>query len=340
MTRLFLCFCTKLALTAVTSAVLSGFALNAAAQADSGASARSANWPSKTVTMRVGFPAGSGSDSVARFLAENLRERTGQSFVIENQPGAAGNIAAQSVARAAPDGYTAMFGANGTLVASPHLFKTPGFDPVKDFTPVTAILTQAFVLLVNPAAVPVNSVAELTSYLKAQPGKFAHGAGNPSARVAAELYRSLTGIDVLNVPYKGVPPAMTDLLGGRVHFMFVDAGFGVPQSRSGKVKALAVTTARRISAAPDIPTMAEAGVPGFELSGWLAVFFPANAPKDVTHKFAELCNAIMTSEKGREFLKSFGADPFPGSPESLAKWVESELAKWGRIIKAAGIQPE
>ena len=321
-------------------ALLLALALPATAQTGSGASAGAAQWPAKTVTLLVGFPAGSGSDSVARFLAENLRERTGQSFIVENKPGAAGNVAAQAAARAAPDGYTAMFGANGTLVASPHLFKNPGFDPVKDFAPVTGILTQAFVLLINPAVVQVNSAAELTRLLKSQPGRFAHGAGNPSARVAAELYRSLAGIDVLNVPYKGVPPALADLLGGRVHFMFVDAGFGVPQAVGGKVRPLAATTAGRSSAAADIPTMAEAGVPGFEIAGWLAVFLPANAPRNIAQKFADHCNAVMTSEKGRAFLKSFGADPFPGSPESLGKWVESELAKWGRIIKTAGIQPE
>lgn len=298
-----------------------------------------ARWPVKPVTLLVGFPPGSGSDSVARFFAENMRERTGQPFIVENQAGAGGNIAARNVARAAPDGYTVLFTPNSPLTANPYLYKNLGFDPVRDFTPVTSLLTQAFVLLVSPGA-SVDSVGELVGQLKAQSGKLAHGAGNASARIAAELFRSRTGVDFIDVPYKGVPQAFTDLLGGRIHFMFVDAGFGVPQLRSGKVKAIAVTTARRITGAPELPTMLESGVKEYELSGWFAVLFPASAPKAATDRFAELANAVMTSDKGVEFLGRFGAEPFPGSPDSLAKWLVSEHAKWGNIIKAAGIEAE
>lgn len=325
----------KILALALFGAVLVGSASPVQAQ-----DAPAANWPAKHVTILVGFPAGSGSDSVARFLAANLEQRTGQTFIVQNKPGASGDIAAEAAARAAPDGYTVLLGANGAFAANLYLYKDLGFDPVKDFTPVTTVLTQAFVLLINPATVPVDSVAGLTRYLKAQPGKYAHGAGNPSAQVADALYQSLTGVDVLNVPYKGVPMALNDLLGGRIQFMFVDAGFGIPQSRGNKVKALAVTTAHRISAAPDIPTMAESGVPGFDLAGWLALFLPAHAPGAISNKLAKLSNAIMTSEKGREFLKTFGAEPAPGSPELLAKWVDSESQKWGRIIKTAGIEPQ
>lgn len=304
------------------------------------AASHAQTWPAKPVTMLVGYPAGSGIDNVARFLAENLRERTGLPFLIENKPGALGNIAAQTVARAAPDGYTVLFTPNSTHAANPHLFKNLGFDPIQDFTPVTTLLTLGFVLVVNPATVPVQSVKELTEYVKGRPGKLAYGSGNATGRVAAEMYRGLTGIDALHVPYKGVPPAITDLLGGQIHFIFADATLALPMARSGKIRALAVTNAKRISAAPELPTMAEAGVPGYELSGWFALFLPAKAPREIALKLADHSNAIMTSEKGREFLTRLGADPFPGSPEALARFVESEIAKWGRIVKAAGIEAE
>jgi tripartite-type tricarboxylate transporter receptor subunit TctC len=297
-------------------------------------------WPSKAVTVIVGYPAGSGIDTVARFLAENLRERTGQPFIVENRPGPFGNTGGQIVARAAPDGYTMLFTPSSTHAANIHLFKKLGFDPVKDFTPVTTIATLGFVLLINPATVPVNSVAELTEYARARPGTLAYGSGAAVGRVAAELYRSLSGIDLLYVPYKGVPQAINDLLGGQIHLVFADTTLGLAQARAGKLRALAVTNRQRFSAAPEIPTMMEAGVPGYDLGAWFAVFLPANAPKDVSQKLAELCGASMTTDKAREFLRKLGADPFPGSPESLAKLVESEIAKWGRLIRAAGIEAE
>ena len=304
------------------------------------AHAQSTVWPTRSVTMMLGYPAGSGIDSVARFLAEGLREKTGQPFVLENKPGAVGNLAAQAVARAAPDGYTMLFTPNSTHAANIHLFKHLGFDPVADFSPVTTLVTLGFVLVVNPALVPVGSVAELTAWLKARPGRVAYGSGNATGRVAAELYRTLTGVDAINVPYKGVPPAMTDLLGGQIQFMFADATLAIPQARAGKVKALAVTNVQRISAAPDLPTMAEAGVAHYELAGWFAAFLPAHAPPEIVARLADLCNAVMTTDRARTFLRNIGADPFPGSPDQLARHVARETEKWGRIVKAAGIEAE
>jgi tripartite-type tricarboxylate transporter receptor subunit TctC len=297
-------------------------------------------WPNRHVSMLLGYPAGSGIDTVARFLADGLRSRTGQPFLVENRPGAAGNIAAAAVSRAAPDGYTILFTPNSTHGINPSLYKTLGFDPIKDFAPVTTILSLGFVLVVNPNVVPVNSVAELTTYVRGRPNKLAYASGNATGRVAAELYRQLTGIDAVHVPYKGVPPAVNDLLGGQVHFAFIDATLAMPTTRSGKLKALAVTNAKRISAAPELPTMAEAGVQGFELEGWFAVFLPAGAPKDVVQRLAELSNAVMTSDKGRELLRTLGADPLPGSPESLGKLVATEIPRWQKVVKAAGIEPE
>jgi tripartite-type tricarboxylate transporter receptor subunit TctC len=298
------------------------------------------NWPARHVSMLVGYPAGSGIDTVARFLADGLRSRTGQAFIVENRSGVAGNIAAAAVSRAAPDGYTILFTPNSTHGINPSLYKTLGFDPIKDFQPVTTLLTLGFVLVVNPKVVPVNSVAELTSYVKARPNKLAYASGNATGRVAAELYRQLTGFEAVHVPYKGVPPAVNDLLGGQVHFAFIDATLGLPTARSGKLRALAVTNAKRISAAPELPTMAEAGVKGFELEGWFAIFLPAGAPKDIVQRVATLSNEVMTSDKGREVLRTLGADPLPGSPESLAKLVAAEIPRWRQVVKAAGVDPE
>jgi tripartite-type tricarboxylate transporter receptor subunit TctC len=304
------------------------------------APAQAQNWPTRHVSMLVGYPAGSGIDTVARFLSEGLRGRTGQPFVVENRPGATGNIAAAAVSRAAPDGYTVLFTPNSTHGINPSMYKTLGFDPIKDFAPVTTLLSLGFVLVVNPKVVPVSSVAELTSYVKARPSKLAYGSGNATGRVAAELYRQLTGIDAVHVPYKGVPPVVNDLLGGQVHFAFIDATLGLPTARSGKLRALAVTNVKRISAAPDLPTMAEAGVQGFELEGWFAVFLPAGTSREIVQRLADHSNAIMTSDKGRELLRSLGADPLPGSPESLAKLIATEIPRWQKVVKAAGIEPE
>jgi tripartite-type tricarboxylate transporter receptor subunit TctC len=297
-------------------------------------------WPAKPVSMVVGYPAGSGIDNVARFLAEGLRERTGQPFLVENKPGAVGNIGAQFVARAPNDGYTLLFTPNSSHGINPHMFSKLGFDPVKDFQPVTTVLSLGFVLVVNPQTVPVNSVAELTAYIKARPGKLAYASGNATGRVTAEWYRQIAGFDAVHVPYKGVPQAITDLLGGQVHFMFADATLGIPTARSGKLRALAVTNAKRVASAPDIPTMVEAGVRGYEVESWFGVLFPAGTAMDTTRRLAELTNAVMGSDKSREFLTRLGAEALPGTPEGFAKIIAAEIAKWGPVVKAAGIAPE
>lgn len=313
------------------------FAISAAAQTASQGAAR--NWPTKQITIVVGYPPGSGIEAVARFLADGLRERTGHPVIVENKPGAIGNIAAQYVARAAPDGYTVLYTPNSTHAANIHLYKNIGFDPVKDFAPVTTTVTHGFMLAVN-ATSPVNSVAELTSYIKARPGKLAYGSGSATGLVSAALYRSMAKLDVLHVPYKGMPQAYVDLFGERLDFLFADVPVGVPFLRSGKLKGLAVSSATRASAAPEVPTMAESGFPGFDLSAWQAVFVPANTPRDIVQKLAEMTNAVMSTEKARAFMKIANVEPLPGSPESLGKLVESEMAKWGRIIKEAGIEPQ
>jgi tripartite-type tricarboxylate transporter receptor subunit TctC len=296
-------------------------------------------WPSKPVTMIVGYPAGSGIELVGRILADQLKERLGQPVIVENKPGAIGNIAAQTVARATPDGYTLLYTPNSTHAANIHLYKDIGFDPVKDFAPVTTVVAHPFFLAVNPKT-PVNSVAELTAYLKARPGKTQYGSGSATGLVAAELYRSMAHLDTLHVPYKGMPQAYADLFGARLDFIFADSQLGYNYIKSGKIRGLAVTSGKRFSLAPDMPTMAESGFPGFDLSSWHAVFMPAATPRDIVNKLAQASNAAMSTEKAREGMKGLFVEPFPGTPESLGRLVQSEMDKWGRIIKGAGIQPQ
>ena len=298
-------------------------------------------WPSKRVTIVVPLSPGSGTDNVARFLAERLQERAGQPFVVENRPGAFTMVGAQQVARAAPDGHTVLF-STVSAAMNVHLFKKLAVDQIKDFTPVTTIALSPFVLLVNPDVVPVNSVAELTEYIRARPDRIAYGGGT-AARIASAFYLSLSGLrreQATFVPYKGGTDAMNDLRGGRIHFAFFDSTLGVPQARGGKLRALALTGPKRSSAAPDIPTMVEAGLANYELVGWYALYMPAKTPKDVAQRLAELCNASMASEKGREFLRALSMEPYPSSPDNFAQFLNDETAKWGRLIKDAGIEPE
>lgn len=301
--------------------------------------AQAQTWPARPVTLVVGTSAGSGLDTIGRFLAQGLRERTGQAFVIENRAGAAGNIGAQSVARAAPDGYTAFVGTISTHAINPYMLRNVGIDPVRDFQPVTTIFFIGFILIANPQ-LPVNSVAELSAYLKAHPGQLAYASGNQFGRIMAEWYRQIVGFDALHVPYKSVPQALGDLFSGRVHFIFVDATVGISTVQSGKARALAVTGPKRNPGAPEIPTMIESGVPGFVADGWVALFFPARTPIEIARRLADLSNEVMTTDKARDFLRKAGAEPMPGSPQSLAKSVVDDNAKWGTVIRKAGIEAE
>ena len=311
----------------------------ALAAAGLAALAQAQTWPAKPVTLVVGTSAGSGLDTIARYLAQGLRERTGQPFIVENKAGAAGNIGAQYVARAAPDGYTAVLGTISTHAVNPHVMRNVGIDPVNDFQPVTTIFFISFVLLASPEP-PLNSVAELSAYLKAHPGQLAYASGNQFGRIMAELYRQTVGFDAVHVPYKSVPQALADLVSGRVHFIFADATIGISTARSGKARALAVTGPKRNPGAPELPTMIESGVPGFVADGWVALFFPARTPIDIARRLANLANEVMTTAEGREFLRKAGAEPMPGSPESLAKAVVEDNAKWGAVVRKAGIEPQ
>lgn len=298
------------------------------------------NYPSKPIRMLLGYPTGSGIDTVARQLAQRMEKSLGQTVFIENKPGALSNIAAQTVATAAPDGYTILFTPNSAPVANVHLFKKLPFDPVKDFTPIAPVATLGFVVVVNPEKTTVKSLQELTEQIKKAPGKYTYGTGNATGQVAGALYTQLAGLEALNVPYKGVPPAMTDLLGGRLDFVMADASLAIPTIKSGRVKGLAVTNATRVAALPDVPTMAESGLKDYDLGGWFGIFAPANTPVEITKLLEKHVQQAISDKSLIASWADIGVEPWRGVGEDLGKAVVTDTPKWGRIIKRAGIVAE
>lgn len=297
-------------------------------------------YPSKPIRMLLGYPAGSGIDSVARLVAARMEKTLGQQVYIENKPGALSNIAAQTVATAEPDGYTILFTPNSAPVANVHLFKKLPFDPVKDFTPISPVATLGFVVLVNPAKTKASNLAELTAMLKKNPGKYSYGTGNATGQVAGALYAHLAEVDALNVSYKGVPPAIIDLIGGRTDFVMADASLAIPQVAGGRVKALAVTSAERIPALQDVPTMTESGLPNYDLWGWFGIFMPARAPLEITRLLEKSVKETMTDPAVVASLRKIGVTPWLGTSEDLRKAVVTDTVKWGKIIKRAGIEAQ
>ena len=297
-------------------------------------------YPNRPITLIVGYASGTGVDTTARFYADKIREMTGQAVLVINKVGAIGNIAASEVIRANPDGYTLLVTPNSTITTNVHLLKKMPFNPTKDLVPVTSIAKWGSILLVNPQNTPVKNVQELTALIKSHPGKFNYGSGNFTGRAAGELYNAIAGIDATHVPYKSVPAALTDLDGGQINFMFADILTGLPQAQSGRLRALAVTTPKRISVAPNIPTMQEAGVANYELVNWFGIFTPVGVPDSIINKLAEVFNQITASNSAKTFYENVGGEPFSGSPESLKKLIESDTKNWGQLVKAAGIEPE
>ena len=296
-------------------------------------------YPSRPITFVVPFAAGSATDQIARALGQSVGDQSKVAVVVEDKPGASGFIAAQQVARAAPDGYTVLITTNTTHAANEHLYKAMPYDPVKDFVPVTLLGKGGQVMIVN-TAVPAKSVGEFIALAKKQPGKLSFGSGSSSSRVAGELLQQMAGIQLLHIPYKSNPLAVTDLLGGQIDMMITDTATGLPQVKSGKVRALGVTAKVRSPLAPDVPTIDEAGVKGYEMGYWFAAYLPAKTPDAVVRRLHELLVNAVRSASARTFYESSGTEPATSSPEELARFQAAESAKWGRIIKAANIQPE
>ena len=276
---------------------------------------------------------------MVRYLAERLHEASGQAFIVDARQGALGGVAASYVARAPADGYTLLFGANSTHAANVHLFKKLPVRPGRRLRPVTTLATIPQVLVVSPT-LKVNTLQELMTLARSQPGKLNYGSSSATGRVASEAFRQMAGIDAVHVPYKTSAQAITDLISGQLHFLVTDAGLGVAQSQAGRVKALAITSSRRVPAVPDLPTMAEAGLPGYEFVAWLALFAPAKTPAPIVNQLAEMANAIVRSSGMQEYLAKMYALPFPGTPESLRQLIERDTARWGQLIRSAGIEPE
>ena len=297
------------------------------------------DYPTHAIRFVVPFGAGSATDTLARILSQKLASAEGWTIVVENMGGASGMLAAQSVARAAPDGYTVFVTTNTTHAANQSLFKQVPYDAVADFAPVGQLCNFTLALAVHPS-VPAGTVRELVAYAKANPGKLTFGSGSSSSRIAGEMLKVLGGFDMLHVPYKSNPQAMTDLLGGQISMMFADVATTLPQIREHKVKGLAVSSAQRSPLAPDLPTVAEAGVPGYELTAWAAAFVPAKTPKPVIDRLHAAFDAALADTAVREALLRAGIEPVTSTPDALRTFVASEIKKWADIVKAAGIQPE
>lgn len=301
--------------------------------------AQATKYPEKPITFIVPFAAASATDQLARALGTSLTEQTKQAVVVENKAGASGMMAAQAASKAAPDGYTVLITTNTTHAANEHLYKKLSYDPVKDFAPVTGLGKGGQVLVVRADA-PYKSVAEVVAKAKKDPGKLSFGSGSSSSRVAGEMFKQLSGTDILHVPYKSNPPAVTDLIGGQIDMMITDTASGLPHVKSGKLRALGYSTKTRSPLLPEVPTIDEAGVKGYDMGYWFAAYVPAGTPAPVVARLRELLVAGVKSAAASTFFAGSGVEPWTTTTDELAKFQAAETLKWGRVIKAAGIEAE
>jgi hypothetical protein len=316
----------------VTLLALAG-ALAAAPQAHAQA------YPTKPIRMVVPFPAGSATDAIARVIGSSVSGAIGQPVLIENKAGADGAIAGADVARAVPDGYTVLMATNSPMSAAPAMRKVPPYDPVADFSPITDIGRYTFFIVVHPS-VPANSVAELLAHARANPGVLNYATGNTTGIVSMALFASLGGVRMVHVPYKGEPQALTDLIAGRVQVMVVSAGTSVPHVREGRLRAIAVTLDRRSPVLPDVPTIAEAGMPQFRLTSWAGVFGPAKMPREVVERLNREFNAALGRPDVVQAMEKQAFILGGSTPEQLGALVREQLDSYRATMKAAGIEPE
>jgi tripartite-type tricarboxylate transporter receptor subunit TctC len=296
------------------------------------------SYPSRAITFVVPFPAGGSADTLARLIGFHLSERWKQPVLVENKPGAGGNLGTDYVAKAAPDGHTLLMSPSSIAIA-PHLYKKLSFDPVKDFVPVTLVGSIPMVVVVTPDFA-AKSIAELVAMAKEKPGEIAYAsAGNGTTNhLAVELFKITTGIELLHVPYRGNPLAVMDVIGGRVPLFFDFVLTGLPHVRDGKVRALATTGLHRSAVLPDVPTVIEAGVPAFEAATWFGVYAPARTPRDITDKLNAEILDILALPAVKERLTGLGVDIIAQGPEQLAALTAADLAKWGPIVQKAGVK--
>ena len=301
--------------------------------------AQAQSYPTKPVTLIVPFGPGSGTDIIARIIGQRLGLVLGQTIIIENKPGANGTIAANFVARSAHDGYTLFMSTNTPHSAAPGLMKSISYDPVKDFVALSRVGSFTQMLLVNPS-IPAKSVQELIAYAKANPGKLTFASGNASSVLAGETLKRWAGLDMLHVPYRSAPPAVQDVLGGRVSMLFTDLSTGLPHHKSGALRGLATTRLQRSSLVPELPTLDESGVKDFDMNSWAGLFAPAGTPPEIVTRLSTELRRIIDDPEVKAQIAATGFEAFSSSTQELDDFVKAQLVKWTRMIKDAGIQPE
>ncbi|HZN99610.1 MAG TPA: tripartite tricarboxylate transporter substrate binding protein [Burkholderiales bacterium] len=296
-------------------------------------------YPAKPVRIVVPFAPGGGSDFTGRLIAAKLSERMGAQFVVENRAGAGGNLGASEVVKAAPDGYTLLL-ISASYTVNPSVYKL-NFDPVNDITPIIQISGGPYVVAVHPS-VPANTLAEFVAYAKKEPAKIAYGTSGQGSimHVASEYFLDAAKIKVLHVPYKGTGPALQDTIGGQVQLVFGAIPATLPHVRAGRLRALAVTTAKRVAVAPDLPTVAESGYPGYEVTNWHGLVGPKGLPKEVVERVNREINELITSEDMKKHMATEGLEPAGGSPARFADILKTEAARWGKVVQQAGIKVE
>jgi len=304
----------------------------------SAGAAAAQGYPSRPIRVIVPFQAGSAPDQIIRITTQQMQGTLGQPFVIENKPGANGNIGVAEAARAAPDGYTLLSANNTTFAANPSLYKKLPFDPQKDFQPIGRFVTTGLILAVR-SDFPAGNLQEFIAVARSTPGRLTGAQASAGMRVSIAMLRTLAGLDVVEVPYKGQPQALNDLLGGQVSFTFADYAVGIPQIRAGKVRGLGVTTPKRSQAAPEMPSIGEV-ITGFDVSVWAGMAAPAGAPRAAINTLWAAAAGALNSAEVRQALTPFGFSIEPLDPEAFAAYIAAETARWARMVKEAGIEPE
>jgi len=298
-------------------------------------------YPAKPVRLIVPSGPGGPPDIRARWLAEKLSPALGQPVIVDNKSGAGGIIGTEAGARSAPDGYTILLTHQGTVAINPHIYARLGYDPLKDFAPVSRLVVSALLLAVHPDA-PVKSVGELLQLAKQSPGKLTYGSpgtGTPP-HLAAELFKRMAGIDTLHVPYKSPAPALFDLMGGRLSYTFDSLAIQMPQVKAGKIRALGVTSGQRLASLPEIPTVAEAGLPGFEYWSWMGICAPAGTPRPIVARLNQEIVHILGTQQAKDWFAAEGGEPKGETPEEFAAFILAEHARWGKVIREAGIKAD
>ena len=305
------------------------------------ASASAGAFPDKPVRFVIGFTPGGPSDILARAVGQKLAERWGQQVMIENRPGAGGNLAAEAVAKSAPDGYTWLLGNNSILATNQSLYKKLPYDPVKDFAPVALVAVQPNILVVHPS-LSASSVSELVALAKQNPGKlnYASSGAGAAAHLAGELFKTMAGVDIVHVPYKGAQPALTDLIAGQVQLMFATSASVIPYVKAGRLRALAVTTAQRSPSVPELPTVSEAGLAGFEATTWHGVVVPMATPAPLVQRLNQDLNLVLGEKELKERLAGLGAEVLTGTPRDFADYIAREIPKWTKVVKDSGARAD